>query len=189
MSVLVGHAEGLAPRHPGSLLMLLVLLVALVLPSCQSRDVPAPDASQSASSEPAPAHEVDQDSDEPQATDAPEAPRRKGTRIVGGIPPIRRADLISTLTVPGAQRFLLGGGQPSSFFCDVENTGDTEVLISASRGPGTTVVARLSPGDSASHRFQPTETAIVANLSPVEPAKVRLRVWGDTNLQMRYEPR
>lgn len=186
MSVLVGHAGGLGPRHAVSLLMLLVLLVAFVLPSCQSRDIPAPNESQSASSEPTPAPEVDPDTDEPQAT---ETPRRKGTRIIGGIPPIRRADLISALTVPGAQRFLLGGGQPSSFFSDIENTGDTEVLISASRGPGTIVVARLSPGDSASHRFQPTETAVIANLDPTEPAKVRLRVWGDTNLQMRYEPR
>lgn len=117
-----------------------------------------------------------------------EAPKRKGTRVVGGLPPIRRADLISGLTVPGAQRFFLGGGQPSSFYCDVENQGDTEVLISSTRGLGATVIARLYPGDSASHRFQPTEAAIIANLSPLEPAKLRVRIWGDTNLEMRYEP-
>lgn len=119
---------------------------------------------------------------------APAAKPNKGRRVSGGLPPIRRADLTSGLRVPGAQRFVLGGGQSSSFFCDVVNEGTTTVLVSAGRNGGYTVIARLEPGDSASHRFQPTEAAVIANLSPIDEARLRVRVWGDTNLGMGYEP-
>ncbi len=170
------------------------LIVTLLVAGCRQSDVPRPqpavesrtaeDASATAATEPG----ATSDPIASESATAPDAPKRKGTRVVGGLPPIRRADLVSGLAIPGAQRFYLGGGQPSSFYCDVENQGDTEVLISATRGSGATVIARLHPGDSASHRFQPTEAAVLANLSPLEPAKLRVRIWGDTNLQMRYEP-
>lgn len=117
----------------------------------------------------------------------PAAKPKKGRRVSGGLPPIRRADLTSGLRVPGAQRFVLGGGQSSSFFCDVANEGTTTVLVSAGRNGGYTVIARLEPGDSASHRFQPTEAAVIANLSAIDEARLRVRVWGDTNLGMGYE--
>lgn len=170
------------------------VLASLLVAGCRQSDVPRPepavesrtteDVSATAATEPG----ATPDPLASESAAAQEAPKRKGTRVVGGLPPIRRADLVSGLAIPGAQRFYLGGGQPSSFYCDVENQGDTEVLISATRGSGATVIARLHPGDSASHRFQPTEAAVLANLSPLEPAKLRVRVWGDTNLQMRYEP-
>ncbi len=170
------------------------VLASLLVAGCRQSDVPRPqpavesrtaeDVSATAATEPG----ATSDPLASESATAQEAPKRKGTRVVGGLPPIRRADLVSGLAIPGAQRFYLGGGQPSSFYCDVENQGDTEVLISATRGSGATVIARLYPGDSASHRFQPTEAAVLANLSPLEPAKLRVRVWGDTNLQMRYEP-
>lgn len=168
-------------------------LVSLLFMGCTNTGVPNPDTSARTDIAAAGAEAEFADPSEPSdplgaEPAATEAPKRKGTRVVGGLPPIRRADLVSGLTIPGAQRFFLGGGQPSSFFCDVENQGQTEVLLSSTRGSGATVIIRLHPGDSASHRFQPTEAAIIANLSPLEPAKLRVRVWGDTNLDMRYEP-
>lgn len=124
---------------------------------------------------------------EPVAAEPEKAPERKGKRVGGGLPPIRRADLTSGLTVPGAQRFVLGGDQSSSFFCDVKNEGETSVMVYAARNGGYTVVAKLGPGDSVSHRFQPTEAAVITNLSPTDEAELKVRVWGDTNLGMGYE--
>lgn len=179
-------------RHASGLFAILVAC-STILVACSNKGVPKPEDSarqpgvESADAAAAPSPDAG-GTEESSAEAAPDAPRRKGTRITGGIPPIRRADLISGITVPGGQRFHLGGDQPSSFYCDVENQGETEVMVTSTRGLGATVVARLRPGDSASHRFQPTEAAVIANLDSTEPAKVRIRVWGDTNLGMRYEP-
>lgn len=174
-------------------LFAMLVLASTILGACSNKGVPKPEASasqpgvESAAAADAPSA-GDGDAEQAAADASSEAPRRKGVRTSGGIPPIRRADLISGITVPGGQRFHLGGDQPSSFYCDVENQGETEVMVTSTRGLGATVVARLRPGDSASHRFQPTEAAVIANLDSTEPAKVRIRVWGDTNLAMRYEP-
>ncbi len=170
---------------------LLAIYLAMVLAKggCSQKGVPGPAGSDAPTVEAAaPDSNGQTQSDDAPTETASEVPKRKGTRVTGGLPPIRRADLISGITVPGGERFILGGGQPSSFYCDVENQGETEVMVTSTRGSGASVVARLKPGDSASHRFQPTEAAVIANLDSLEPAILRLRVWGDTNLGMRYEP-
>ena len=178
-------------RTLATMLMLTTCFTLIITPGigCASNRSETPGAADSSDRDPAPASESGAASEAPQPEeDAAPTPPRKGTRVTGGFPPIRRADLVSGLRVPAAQRFVLGGGQPSSFYCDVENQGDTTVMVYASRNGGYTVVAKLAPGDSASHRFQPSESAIVANLSTTDEARLRLRVWGDTNLAMEYEP-
>lgn len=166
-----------------------ILLVPGFGPGCANRGIPEADTSPRVEASDTPTPESDQATIADPAPSASSEPKpRKGTRVAGGFPPIRRPDLTSGLRIPGAQRFVLGGGQPSSFFCDVENQGQTTVMVYASRNGGYTVVARLQPGDSASHRFQPTESAIIANLAATDEARLRVRVWGDTNLGMEYEP-
>lgn len=163
------------------------MATSMVLPGCSNKSAePVQAAAASDGAEPAEgagAVEGEESTEEAEPAVKP----RKGRRVSGGLPPIRRADLTSGLRVPGAQRFVLGGGQSSSFFCDVVNEGTTTVLVSAGRNGGYTVIAKLEPGDSASHRFQPTESAVIANLSPIDEARLRVRVWGDTNLGMGYE--
>ena len=78
-------------------------------------------------------------------------------------------DLTSNLGVPARQQFRLGGGQPNEFFAEVQNQGTA------------------MPGEKLRHRFAPGEGAIIVNRSDAD-ASLKVRVWGDTQIAMRYTP-
>lgn len=95
----------------------------------------------------------------------------------------------STLSLAPGKQFVLGGGQRGAFKVEAENVGDTPVDISIRRDDeAASALGRLEPGRTDTIRFPAGTAAVVASASETQPASLRVRVTGDTDLGMRYEP-
>ena len=96
-------------------------------------------------------------------------------------------DLTSNLGVPPRQQFRLGGGQPGKFFVDILNTGTVAATIRVDRAGTIEDLGIAEPGATVRHQFAAGEGAIIVNRSEQE-ASLRVKVWGNINIAMRYTP-
>jgi hypothetical protein len=96
-------------------------------------------------------------------------------------------DLTSNLGVPARQQFRLGGGQPNEFFAEVQNQGSVPAVVQVDRSGTVVDLGTAMPGEKLRHRFAPGEGAIIVNRSDAD-ASLTVRVWGDTQIAMRYTP-
>ncbi|TGE29109.1 hypothetical protein [Hymenobacter metallicola] len=98
------------------------------------------------------------------------------------------ASLNSDLFIQPGKQFVLGGGQPGAFRVAARNVGKVAVEFKERpRGGGIFGRATLQPGQAATLRYMAGSTAVLLNGS-AQTANVKLRVTGDTNLRMNYEP-
>ncbi|SHI87711.1 hypothetical protein SAMN02745146_1777 [Hymenobacter daecheongensis DSM 21074] len=98
------------------------------------------------------------------------------------------AGLTSQLLIEPGKQFVLGGGQPGAFKVEARNVGKVSVEIKERpRGGGIFGKATLAPGARGTLRFMAGSTAVLLNPS-TEQAKLNLKITGDTNLSMTYEP-
>lgn len=94
----------------------------------------------------------------------------------------------SGLNLEAGKQFRLGGNQKGAFTVLVKNTGKTPVTISEQPAVGPSVVLGVSqPGDKQTLSFARGSAAVVTNASN-NPAKLKLRIRGSTNLSMGYSP-
>jgi hypothetical protein len=99
-------------------------------------------------------------------------------------------NLTSNLRIGAGQRFIFAGGaEDRAYTASVENNGT--VPITVMRGaPGNPAqaanITTLAPGEKAVQKFALGEAAIFENTSAAE-ATLIVKVWGDTNVGMRYE--
>ncbi|UOQ70303.1 hypothetical protein [Hymenobacter cellulosilyticus] len=99
------------------------------------------------------------------------------------------ASLNSDLFIQPGKQFALGGGQPGAFRVVARNVGKVAVEFKERpRGGGIFGRATLQPGQAATLRYMAGSTAVLLNGSAQTTANVKLRVTGDTNLRMNYEP-
>lgn len=98
-------------------------------------------------------------------------------------------DLTSQLQIPAAQQFLYAGEKDTDAYTAVAyNRGDQAVVISEELDGKSVEVVTLAPGQTATHRFAPGQTAIFRNTSSTQEAQLTVRIWGPTNVGMRYTP-
>lgn len=98
------------------------------------------------------------------------------------------ASLNSDLFIEPGKQFALGGGQPGAFKVEARNVGKVPVEIKERpRGGGIFGKTTLAPGARGTLRFMAGSTALLLNPSAVQ-AHLNLKVTGDTNLAMGYEP-
>jgi hypothetical protein len=96
-------------------------------------------------------------------------------------------DLTSGLNVPAGQRFIFAGGQRSGFTAYATNRGAVPVTIVADLDGERREIVTLAPGERASHKFAAREAALFENPSS-QDADVKIEVWGETSVGMRYVP-
>ena len=96
-------------------------------------------------------------------------------------------DLTSTLGVPPRQQFRLGGGQPGKFFVDILNNGPAATTIRVDRAGTIEDLGVAEPGATIRHQFAAGEGAIIVNRTDQE-ASLRVKVWGNIDIAMRYTP-
>ena len=96
-------------------------------------------------------------------------------------------DLTSGLNVPAGQRFIFAGGQRSGFTAYATNRGAVPVTIVADLDGERREIVTLAPGERASHEFAAREAALFENPSS-QDAAVKVEVWGETSVGMRYVP-
>ncbi|MCX5690205.1 MAG: hypothetical protein NTV94_10565 [Planctomycetota bacterium] len=101
--------------------------------------------------------------------------------------PTMLADLTSNLKVPAHQQFRLGGGQPGEFFAEIVNEGSVPALVRVDSSGELRDLGVAQPGEKLRHRFAAGEGAIVVNRADTD-ASLKVRVWGDTQIAMRYTP-
>jgi hypothetical protein len=98
------------------------------------------------------------------------------------------AGITSGLLIEPGKQFALGGGQLGGFKVEAHNVGKVSVEIKERpRGGGIFGKTTLAPGARGTLRFMAGSTALLLNPS-AEQAKVNLKITGDTNLSMGYEP-
>lgn len=102
--------------------------------------------------------------------------------------PGRKADLTSDLKIEAGKEFLYGGGKDGSYLVSVENVREPGLVIVAMVGDARKEIARVANGQKAVHRFGDGETAVIVNTSTTKEARATVRVWGATDVGMRYEP-
>ena len=96
--------------------------------------------------------------------------------------------ITSGLLIEPGKQFVLGGGQLGGFRVQAHNVGKVSVEIKERpRGGGIFGKVTLAPGERGTLRFMAGSTALLLNPS-AEQAKVDLKITGDTNLGMVYEP-
>jgi hypothetical protein len=99
------------------------------------------------------------------------------------------ASLTSDLFIEPGKQFALGGGQPGAFKVEARNVGNVPVEIKERpRGGGIFGKTTLAPGARGTLRFMAGSKALLLNPSGVQAAHLNLKVTGDTNLSMGYEP-
>ncbi|PJJ59665.1 hypothetical protein [Hymenobacter chitinivorans] len=99
-----------------------------------------------------------------------------------------QASLNSDLFIEPGKQFALGGGQPGAFKVTARNVGNVAVEFKERpRNGGIFGRTTLQPGQTATLRYLAGSTAVLLNGSG-QTANVRLRITGDTNLRMDYEP-
>ncbi|RSK29549.1 hypothetical protein [Hymenobacter metallilatus] len=98
------------------------------------------------------------------------------------------AGITSNLFIEPGKQFALGGGQLGGFRVEARNVGKVPIEIKERpRGGGIFGKATLAPGARGTIRFMAGSTALLLNPS-AQQANVYLKVTGDTNLSMTYEP-
>ena len=98
------------------------------------------------------------------------------------------AGITSGLLIEPGKQFVLGGSQLGGFKVEAHNVGKVAVEIKERpRGGGIFGKTTLAPGARGTLRFMAGSTALLLNPS-AEQAKVNLKITGDTNLSMGYEP-
>jgi hypothetical protein len=98
------------------------------------------------------------------------------------------ASLNSNLFIEPGKQFVLGGSQPGAFKVVAKNVGKVPVEFKERpRGGGIFGRSTLAPGQSATLRYMAGSSALLLNPSN-QKANLLLRVTGDTNLSMGYEP-
>lgn len=93
--------------------------------------------------------------------------------------------LHSNLYIESNDAFRLGENRHGAFRASVVNKGAEAVRITARAGTEDVPLATLEPGQDASVRFEPGETAVFENLGS-NTAHLGVRVRGDTRLSMGY---
>jgi hypothetical protein len=96
------------------------------------------------------------------------------------------AALKSETYIEPGKAFLLGGAQRGAFSVDARNSGSVPVTLFAEREGRRDSITTLRPGESATADFPAMTMAVMRNQSGTRPATVRLRVTGETSLDMRY---
>lgn len=96
-------------------------------------------------------------------------------------------DLTSNLSVPAGQRFIFAGGQKSGFTAFATNRGTVPITIIADLDGVRREIGIVAPGERVSHTFAPREAALFENPS-AQVGDVKVEVWGQTNVGMRYTP-
>ncbi|TGE08574.1 hypothetical protein [Hymenobacter fodinae] len=98
------------------------------------------------------------------------------------------ASLNSNLFIEPGKQFVLGGSQPGAFKVVAKNVGKVPVEFKERpRGGGIFGRFTLAPGQSATLRYMAGSSALLLNPSN-QKANLLLRITGDTNLSMGYEP-
>ena len=97
----------------------------------------------------------------------------------------------STLEIPPADSFLLGGEQETEMVVSGRNTGQTAVTILAKTGPAEdapeTEITTVAPGGSFRHAFAAGQIALIRNQSASEAARLSVDFTGSaSSLSMRY---
>ncbi|WP_324678017.1 hypothetical protein [Hymenobacter sp. GOD-10R] len=94
----------------------------------------------------------------------------------------------SDLFIEPGKQFVLGGEQQGTFKVAAYNKGTVPVTIKERpRGGGIFGKATLAPGKHATLSFGAGSAALLLNPS-AQQANLDLRVTGDTNLRMDYQP-
>ncbi|MFZ4576638.1 MAG: hypothetical protein ACOYN0_19830 [Phycisphaerales bacterium] len=96
-------------------------------------------------------------------------------------------DLTSGLDIPASQRFIFAGGQSKPFTAFVTNRGEVPVQIFAELDGTSMPIGTVEPGGTVSHRFGEKQAAVFENASG-QQASLRVEVWGQTQVGMRYLP-
>lgn len=120
-------------------------------------------------------------------TDSP-SPRdetRSGPTQAGALRPSGSPDLTSGLNVPAGQQFIFAGGQRSGFTAFATNRGSVPVTIAAELDGERRELLTIAPGEKASYEFASREAAFFENPSD-QDASVKVEVWGETSVGMRY---
>jgi hypothetical protein len=95
----------------------------------------------------------------------------------------------STLRIEPGQQFVLGGGSRGAFVVDARNVGTVPVAVAQQLPSGQTdPLGVLAPGQSDQLRFPAGAAALLENTSSTQ-ARLALKIGGDTDLGMRYEPK
>jgi hypothetical protein len=95
--------------------------------------------------------------------------------------------LVSDLTVPAGETFVLGGGEKGAFTVKARNTGTITVSLSSRNTKGgVTDLGTLAPRASQTLTFQEGEAALILNAAAVN-ARLMLNVTGKVPSGMGYE--
>lgn len=108
------------------------------------------------------------------------------TPIAHGTPD-RRPDLTSNLQIEAGQTFVYAGEGAGAFRISVLNVGTVGVSAASRVNDTETPVQDVPPGASAFLEFAPGQAALFRNAGRSQ-ARLKLQVWGDTNVEMRYQP-
>lgn len=102
--------------------------------------------------------------------------------------PARRPDLTSNLQIEGGSTFVYAGEPDAgAYTISARNVGPVPVTLLRRDGEADVELTTLAPGEAALQAFNPGEAALLAN--PADRlARLKVLVWGDTNVGMRYEP-
>jgi len=95
----------------------------------------------------------------------------------------------SNVGVPARQEFVLGDNGHGAFKVEAKNTGDVPVEVSERYRNGSSSEGQvLQPGEEAILRFAANSAAILRNDND-QDALVKVKITGDTGLNMGYEDR
>jgi hypothetical protein len=101
--------------------------------------------------------------------------------------PQRTPDLTSNLQVDAGQRFVYAGEVGSgSYTASIENRGSVPVTLARRVGEAREPIGGLAPGEVTLAKFARGEAALFEN-DAADQATLRVCVWGDTKVGMRYE--
>lgn len=115
------------------------------------------------------------------------APTGPGTLIVAQKPE-GRPNLTSNLQIKPGETFVFAGEPDAgAYTASVENVGPVAVTLGTRTGVVDASLVTLKPGESIVARFAKAQGALFLNSSG-EQARLLLKIWGDTNVGMRYEP-
>lgn len=109
-----------------------------------------------------------------------------GERITPPDEPMMAPDLTSGLTIPPSETFLLGGDRGGPYKAFIRNRGNVPVEIYLERLGSTYLLGTLQPGERTAAAFDTREGANLKNLSASQEAFLKVEVFGDTNIGMRY---
>jgi hypothetical protein len=108
----------------------------------------------------------------------------------------RTPDLTSGLTIPAGETFNLGGEQRGDYNAEITNKGPVPVeLYSTTTGQNfgddrisdtPVLVGTVEPGEWERFSAGANTPLLLRNTSDTRNAKLKVEIWGDTNLSMSY---